>query len=162
MSASPPGAMVDRAFRVGLVLKGLDGILELVGGLLLLVVTPSQIHGLVQALTMHELSEDPQDLVAGALVRTSEQLSVSATTFAAIYLLVHGLVKVLLVGAVLRDRLWAYPVLIGFLVLFICYPAYQLTLHFSWPVVALIAFDSIMLVLTSIEYRSHLARRTTT
>jgi uncharacterized membrane protein len=59
-------------------------------------------------------------------------LSVSTTLLGAIYLLAHGIVEVILVVAVLRGKLWAYPWLIGFLVAFIGYQGYELVVHFSW------------------------------
>ncbi len=37
------GDLLDRAFAVGIILKGLDGVLEVVGGVLLLVVSPTTI-----------------------------------------------------------------------------------------------------------------------
>lgn len=151
--------LLDRFFRVALVLKGLDGVLELVGGILLLVVTPDQINALVRFLTQHELSEDPNDLVANALLTFAQSLDVSATTFAAAYLLVHGVVKVLLVGAVLADRLWAYPWLIAFLVVFIAYQVYVMAIGFTWGMLALTLFDLVIVWLTAREYRVHKARR---
>ena len=105
--------LLDRAFFVGLILKVLDGILELAGGVLLLLVTPDQTRAAVAAVTRGELAEDPIDLVANLLVRYANELNVSTTQFGAFYLLVHGLVKVLLAGAVLRDKIWAYPWLIA-------------------------------------------------
>ncbi len=56
--------MLDRTFHVSLLLKGLDGTLELIGGVLLLVVSSSRLDSLIQFLTQHELSEDPKDLIA--------------------------------------------------------------------------------------------------
>lgn len=54
MAATEPRAtLLDRAFLVSLILKGLDGLLELVGGVLLLIVAPSQISALVRFLTQH-------------------------------------------------------------------------------------------------------------
>ena len=85
-----------------MVLKGLDGALELIGGLLLLVVSPAAIQALVRSLTQHELSEDPHDFVANHLVRLAQGLSHHTELYAAIYLLVHGIAKVVLVVAVLR------------------------------------------------------------
>ena len=52
---------LDQAFLIGIILKGLDGLLELVGGLLLLVISPAAIDRVTRALTQHELSEDPRD-----------------------------------------------------------------------------------------------------
>jgi len=46
----------DRVFEIGIILKGLDGVLETIGGLLLLAVTPATINDVVSRLTQHELS----------------------------------------------------------------------------------------------------------
>jgi len=91
------GTWVDKTFKVSLVLKGPDGVLEPIGGVLLLLVSPAQIGSLVQFLTQYELSEDPHGLVATFLVHIAGTLTVSETLFDAIYLLLDGLVKVVLV-----------------------------------------------------------------
>lgn len=164
MKRSPIGpatrdpAWLDKAFRISLVLKGLDGVLELVGGILLLLVSPDQIGSVVRTLTQHELAEDPQDLLAGALVHAAGTMTLSASLFGAIYLLLHGLVKVVLVWAVLKDRLWAYPWMIAFLLIFICFQEYQIWVAFSWGLFLLTLFDIVIVWLTWHEYRSHRAR----
>ncbi|MGO4534203.1 DUF2127 domain-containing protein [Leifsonia sp. 2MCAF36] len=151
-------SLLDRTFFVSLVLKGLDGAVELVAGFALLVVSPAQLEAVTRALTRHELHEDPHDPIANALVNYAGGLSVSTTLFGAIYLLAHGIVKVILVVAVLRDKLWAYPWLIGFLVAFIGYQSYELVVHFTWGLAALTAFDIFIVVLTVREYRLHRRR----
>lgn len=150
--------LLDKAFKVSLVLKGLDGVLELVGGILLLLVSPAQLGSLVQILTQHELSEDPHDHIATALVHLAGTMTVSATLFGAIYLLLHGLVKIVLVWAVLKDKLWAYPWMIAFLSVFILYQSYELVVSFTWGMVLLTAFDIFILWVTAHEYRAHRSR----
>jgi len=157
----PDPILLDRTFRVTLVLKGLDGVLEVIGGVLLLLVPPQQIDALARFLTQHELSEDPHDPIANAVRHLTESLSVSAALFGAAYLLLHGLVKVVLVWAVLRHRLWAYPWMIGFLVVFIGFQAYQLVVAFSWGILLLTAFDILVVVLTWREYRMRRRASTT-
>ena len=144
---------LERTFRVSVVLKGIDGVLELVGGILLLFLTPERIGAVVRFLTQHELGQDPDDPVANALVRASHQLTGSATLFGAIYLLLHGVVKVVLVWAVLRRRFWAYPWMIGFLVVFILWQCWELSRHASWGLVALTLFDILVVALTVREWR---------
>jgi uncharacterized membrane protein len=151
--------LLDRTFFVSLIVKLVDGVLELVGGVVLLLMAPGQIQRAVAAVTRGELAEDPNDLVANLLVRYAGQLNVSLTVFGAWYLLVHGVVKVLLVAAVLRDHLWAYPWLIGFLVAFIGFQGYELVAHFSWGLLLLTVFDVFIVYLTVREYRRHKARR---
>ncbi len=159
MKTKPAGtSLLDRTFRVSLILKGLDGVLELIGGILLLVVTPRQIGDLVRFLTQHELAQDPHDFLANSLVHLSSNLSGSATLFGAIYLLLHGLVKIVLVWAVLKDKLWAYPWMIAFLLVFILYQGYRIAVAFSWGLVLLTAFDIFIVWITAREYRIHRAR----
>jgi hypothetical protein len=58
-AAKPLSPALDTTFKAGLALKGLDGILEVAGGILLLFLSPQAIQHLVRVLTAHELSEDP-------------------------------------------------------------------------------------------------------
>jgi len=155
----PRLTLLDRVFYVSLILKGLDGVLELVGGVLLLVITPAQIGAIARFLTLHELSEDPQDFIANSVLNLVAGLNVSVALFGAFYLLLHGVVKVVLVWAVLRDRLWAYPWLIAFLLLFIAYQGYELVVAFSWALLLLTVFDIFIVFLTVREYGIHRARR---
>ena len=60
----------------------------------------------------------------------------------------------LLVGLVLRDKLWAYPWMIALLLAFIGYQAYQLTSKFSIALILLSLFDALVVWLTWREYRS--------
>lgn len=153
------GSLLDRGFAVGLILKGLDGVLELVGGVLLLFVAPATIHRVVVALTHGELSEDPHDFIAVHLLHATAGLSASSVGFAAVYLLAHGVVKVVLVIAVLQNRLWAYPWMIAFLLLFIGYQLYRIALHATAGLIALTVFDAVVVWLTYREYRKQRTRR---
>ncbi|HKR70782.1 MAG TPA: DUF2127 domain-containing protein [Streptosporangiaceae bacterium] len=149
-------------FEIGLILKGLDGILEVIGGILLAVVSPQAISHFVHNITAHELSEDPHDLIARSLLHATGHLSGSSTTFGAIYLLSHGAAKVVLVALVLKRKLWAYPWLIVLLIAFIIYQIYRLTaVHFSWGLTALTVFDAALVWLTWREYQFQKAKRTT-
>ncbi|MDP9887367.1 DUF2127 domain-containing protein [Pseudarthrobacter enclensis] len=154
MEKTRPGTgALDRTFRVSLILKGLDGVLELIGGLLLLLVTPEQIGALARFLTQHELAQDPHDVVANSLLHLTANLSGSASLFGAVYLLLHGAVKIVLVWAVLKEKLWAYPWMIAFLLVFIAYQAYRISVAFSWGMVLLTAFDIFIVWITWHEYR---------
>jgi uncharacterized membrane protein len=148
-----PKDSLDRLFAIGIIGKGLNGLAELVGGLLLLFVTPDRIHHLVAAVTRGELSEDPSDLVARYLLHTASGLTGSAVIFGAVYLLVHGAVKIVLVIALLMNKLWAYPWMIVVLLIFIGYQLYRIALHPSAGLIALTLFDAVIVTLTWLEYR---------
>ena len=151
--------LLDRTFEIGIILKGLDGLLELIGGALLLAVSPATINEIVGALTQHELSEDPRDFVASHLLRVSHGLTGPSVGFAAAYLLLHGIVKVVLVLALLRNKLWAYPWTIAFLVAFIGYQLYRIALHPTLGLVTLTIFDAVIVWLTWREYQKQRAER---
>jgi uncharacterized membrane protein len=151
--------LLDRTFEIGIILKGLDGLLELVGGALLLAMSPATINRIAVALTQHELSEDPHDLIATHLLGVSHGLTGSTVGFAAAYLLLHGTVKVVLVLALLRNKLWAYPWMIAFLVAFIAYQLYRIALHPTFGLSVLTIFDAAIVWLTWREYRKQRTAR---
>ena len=157
MSWFRPRDLLDQNFEVGIILKGLDGVLEVIGGLLLLIVSPATIDRVVTGLTQHELSEDPNDFLATHLLRTAHGLTGSAVLFGAVYLLAHGLVKIILVTALLKNQLWAYPWTIGFLGVFIVYQLYRLSFRPSLGLTALTIFDMVIAWLTYREYRKQRA-----
>jgi uncharacterized membrane protein len=144
---------LDRTFRISISLKGLDGVLEIIGGLVLLFVAPATLHSWARSLTAHELAQDPHDYVAIHLMHSASQLSRSTTLFGAAYLLSHGIAKVVLVVALLRNQLWAYPWLIALLAVFIIYQLYRLSQRFSVGLTLLTLFDAFVLTLTILEYR---------
>lgn len=155
------GDALDRTFAIGIIAKGLDGIIEIVGGLLLLAATPDAIDRLLTAITREELAEDPSDFLATRLLHlsASDTFTAGGLRFAAIYLLAHGVVKVVLVAAVLRDKLWAYPWMIGFLLLFIGYQLYRIAVDPTAGMIALTAFDAVLTWLATREWQRHRARQ---
>ena len=159
MSQFKPRDPFDRLFEIGIILKGLDGILETIGGLLLLAVTPATINRLAEWLTQHELSEDPHDFIASHLLGYAHGLTGSAVTFAAVYLLLHGITKIVLVAALLRNQIWAYPWMIGFLLIFIVYQLYRIVLSPTFGLTALTIFDAIIVWLTWREWRKQTTDR---
>jgi uncharacterized membrane protein len=153
VSQFKPRDSLDRLFEIGIILKGLDGIFETIGGLLLLAVSPVTINHLTAWLTQHELSEDPHDFIANHLLRYAHGLTGSAVTFAAVYLLLHGVTKVVLVIALLRNQIWAYPWMIAFLLIFIGYQLYRIALSPTLGLSVLTAFDAFIVWLTWREWR---------
>jgi uncharacterized membrane protein len=154
----PKESGLDRTFRISIMLKGLDGVLEVIGGIVLLFVSPARLQSWAKTLTAHELAQDPHDFIARHLLNSASQLSHGMTLFAAVYLLTHGIAKIVLVVALLRGQLWAYPWMIALLGSFIIYQIYRLSYRFSIWLLLLTLFDMFVIVLTILEY--HRRRRT--
>ncbi len=151
------GDAIDRVFVLGIIAKGLNGLVEIIGGLVLLLVTRGQLTGWVAGLASGELAEDPHDFIATRLLHWSAHntLTDSGLRFAGVYLLSHGAVKVVLVAAVLRRKLWAYPWMLAFLVAFIGYQLYRIWVDPTTGMIALTCFDTVLAWLTFREWRRH-------
>lgn len=148
------GTMLHDAFRAGITLKGFDGILEVMGGVLLRFVKPHSMDRMVRWIFQHELSRDPRDFIAVHALHATQHLTGEGRTFASIYLVAHGLVKIGLVTALWRDKLWAYPLSICVFSFFDVYQLYRFAHTHSLALVVLTVFDIMVICLTWREYRA--------
>ncbi|MCT8328973.1 DUF2127 domain-containing protein [Albidovulum sediminis] len=147
-----PESEIRRVFQISLWLKGAHSLLEVLGGLALTFVSHDLILRIVSALTAAELLEDPRDLVANALRQLAEGFTTDAQSFAAWYLFSHGLIKLVLIAAVLAKRIWAYPAFIVAMIGFILYQGYRMSLDLTFILVAITLLDLVVLVLAWHEY----------
>ena len=145
--------LLDKVFEVGILLKGIDGLLEIAGGVLLLLIKPQYLNRLASALTQHELSEDPHDFLSSYILHSTQNLAAGSLVFAALYLLSHGITKIILIWEILHDRFWAYLGLIYLTIGFMIYQTYRFTYSHSISLVLLTLFDGVIVYLTVVEYR---------
>lgn len=145
--------ILHEAFEIGLGLKALVALSELLAGLALYLVPNDRIVALASWLTAHEIAEDPADRVANLVMRGATAFSIGSQDFFAFYLASHGLVKLAVLGALARGFGWAYPLAMAVMGWFILYQLYRLTLGFSGMLVALTLFDLVVLALIWHEYR---------
>ena len=123
--------VVHKSFEIGIFLKGIDGILEVIGGILLIFLNKVRLNNLFILLTQHELWEDPHDIIANFMLKFSSTFSISTQYFGVFYLISHGVIKLILVILLLRKKIWAYPLTIVSLILFIVYQIYRYTINHS-------------------------------
>lgn len=142
-----------RVFYIGIVFKGLDGLGELLIGIALLFISPTQIHELVALATRGELSEDPHDLTANLLLKSTAHISNATTTFLVIYLFIHAIVKLVSVWGILARHRWAYPFALITLSLLTLYQFYDIVVKPSAGIILLTILDIIVLWLIFREYR---------
>ncbi len=145
--------LIHRVFEASVALKALHALIECIGGILLYAVTTADIVQTVRWMTQSELVEDPQDLVANALLHLASTLSVDAKSFYAFYLLSHGLVKLVLAAGLMANRQWAYPASLAALLSFVAYQLYRFSYTHAWGLLALTLFDIFLIWLVWHEYR---------
>ena len=142
-----------RLFLLSVWTKGIAGLLETIGGLLLLFIPKSGLNAFVIFLTAPELAEDPTDRLATLLQRIVQELGADTKFFASSYLIVHGLIKVFLVAGLLGGRLWSYSVSLWFLAAFIGYQTYRFLFTHSLWLIALNVIDVVVAYLIWREYQ---------
>jgi len=144
---------IHQIFEVSILLKGAHALIECIGGLALAFISTGAIAGWVNSLTQDELIEDPKDFIGTHLMSMAQNLTVSTQHFYAFYLLSHGVIKVFLVIGLLRGKLWAYPVSLVVLCLFITYQLYRFSYTHGFGLIVLTVFDLIVMGLIWHEYR---------
>ncbi|MDB5238607.1 MAG: hypothetical protein JWM46_877 [Candidatus Kaiserbacteria bacterium] len=148
-------------FRISIFLKGVVSLLEIIGGVLALFIPVSAVTAYMVRLAEGELSEDGYDFIATHLIQLAHSLSVTGGLFIGIYLLSRGLIKLVLVVALLKNQLWAYPSSLAVLGLFVLYQAYEILHTHSVFLIALTLFDLLVMWFIWREYevlRSHVVR----
>ena len=140
-------------FIVSVILKGFNAAVEIIGGIIVAIVSQSFIIKIVLFLTQEELLEDPSDKIANYLINSAQYFSLSAKHFIAFYLLSHGIIKLALVIGLLKNKLWSYPVSIVVFGIFIIYQIYRYYFTHSLWLLILTAFDLIVVWLVWHEYK---------
>lgn len=153
MSWYKPSNVLDKVFEGGIILKGIDGLLEFLGGLLVLFISPATLHGFITFITHRELVEDPHDVVANLLIQATSHYAAGGRTFLVIYLWIHAAIKIVAVIGILKNQLWAYPFSLMTLGLLVVYQLYSI--FFVKPSIGMIlltVFDVFILWLIWREY----------
>ncbi len=140
-------------FKFGLLVKGIDGVLGMMGGFVVLFIGTGTIIKVFNIVTRYELTEDPNDFIANSLIRFSANLSLDTKIFIAFYLIGYSLVKVVLVVGLWKNKKWAYPTAIIVMMLFV---VYQLFGYYHTHSVSLAIFtiiDILIIYLIYTEYK---------
>ena len=151
--------LLHDSFRVGITLKGLDGILEVLASLALYLTSPAKMTEVVRRLVEHMVARMPNGLLAAHLIEASQKLNNDSREFAVLYLLAHGLVKVILVICLWMNKLWAYPLTIAIFGLFMLYQMGRFAHTHSIAMVLLTVFDGVIIYLTWVEFQQQKKRR---
>ncbi|MEI6288176.1 MAG: DUF2127 domain-containing protein [bacterium] len=155
---NPEDEILHEAFEIGIALKGINGLFETILGIALFFISPSQIAELALYLTRSELLEDPHDFITNYILNSSQHFSSGFHLFLIIFLLSHGLIKLLLVVSLFKKQLWAYPLGIAIFTGFGAYQMYSYFYSHSILLLILTVLDIIVIFLTWHEYQ-HIKRR---
>jgi uncharacterized membrane protein len=140
-------------FWVGIIFKAINGVLETVGGGILLFISNETIASFTYKLLQPELAEDPNDWLANHLLTWVLHLSAGTKTFVIAYLLVHGIVKLVIVVAIWFSQLWAYWMAGIVFSLFVIYQMAHFAVTHSMMMLFLTVVDLVIIALLPPEHR---------
>ena len=140
-------------FDFALILKIVNGALEMLAALLVLFVPPTLVVRLAEFATGGELAQDIDDPIATAIQGAAGAFAVHTHYFLALYLALHGSIKVLLVIGIFAKKRAAYPLFMIALAIFGTYEAYRGFVLHETLLKAIAVFDFALLLLTAHEYR---------
>lgn len=146
-------SFVHRAFWISLIIKGIDGALQLLGGFAVIFVEPGTLGNAYRWLTRFLFGKREGNPEAAFIRDAAHSFNMSIEVLVAIYLLVHGIIKVLLVYGLLKERLWVFPAAFAGFGFFLALEIYRITVHFYWGILILMCIDIFVITMVIMEYR---------
>jgi uncharacterized membrane protein len=140
-------------FRIGILVKALDGFLEMCAGVFLYFVSYSAINGLLFSIFHQEITETPRDVFWAYLINEWHSIALSGHSFWGVLFIAHGLTKLALSAALLKNYVWAYPTAAVVFTLFVIYELISVIHQPSLFLWLITIFDVIVIGLILHEYR---------
>lgn len=150
----------ETVYKIGVGLKGFDGLVELLTGITLWI-SPSLVHTILSAIASEfgERQGGVFQFIAVNIARVDSDLAHSGIVFLVLFLITHGLVKLVLVYCLLREIIKAYPAALTILVLFLVYQLYILVVQPSIGMVLFTILDAVIIWLVWGEYQDLKAKK---
>ncbi len=140
------------SFYGGLIFKAAIGFFEISVSIILWFASIDILKKFTLILASHELLEDPGDLLANWIVDAANNLSISTKSFITLYLLVHGVVKLVLITLLIKKKKWSYPAAMMLLLTTIFIQLVRIVEHYSAVLTVLNIIDIIIFAVVWREY----------
>jgi uncharacterized membrane protein len=122
---------IYQLFEISVLIKALGSIGEMVAGAAIAFVPSTLVLNTALFLSQGDIGGDADDFVARGLVDVAHWLLISNSLLIGAYLFARGFIQFLLVIALFKNKLWAYPAMLAVLLLFVITQAYQIYLSHS-------------------------------
>jgi len=139
-------------YKTGIALKAIVGVIEVIAGTAFLFMSHAAIYSLINSVFGGRLGENSGDWFWQIVSAGLNDLATSGEGVWAFVFLSHGIIKLLLIGGLWKERLWSYPTSAFVFTLFIFYQAYQLASIWSFALFAITALDVAIVALVLYEY----------
>jgi len=147
--------IIDKIFDLAVIIKSFFGCFEILSGVVLAFSGKLVTDNFILDLARQEILEDPHDFIANYLINSANNFVNGSQLFAVLYLLVHGFVNIILIIALLKNKVWAYhSALTGFSV-FIVYQVFRYFHTQSATLLLLTVFDIFVVLVIFLEYNKN-------
>ncbi len=144
----------ERLYRIGIIIKGIDGFLQLFAGVAILI-SPRLVHvvlgSLITQLGAHNTR--PFQFLAEYVGRVDANLVRSGLIFLTLFLIFHGVIKIGLAYCLLRRIEHAYPIALILLLVFLGYEVYVFATSLSILLAIFMVLDMAIIWLVWNEYQ---------
>ena len=156
MKPSLEETIIYDGFLISVLLKGAISLAEVIVGVVIFFIPPASIV----AVAIFFLNYIPSGALQSTLMLEVAKYTTGAVMFVALYLLSRGLIKVVLIWALLANKLWAYPFSLIVLALFVVYQLYQISTEHSLIIIGITLFDLVVMFFIYREWRIVTAHQT--
>ena len=145
--------IINMGFYSGLAIKALNALMEFIGGFLMIVLNHEGLNRLIRLIAIPELREDPNDIVMNHLITLGQNFSISSQHSVAVYMLLHGTTKLVVIGLLWKKKMWAYLPAVAVFGLFIAYEMYSYMHSRSVLMLMIVIIDIAIIVMIILEYK---------
>jgi uncharacterized membrane protein len=143
---------LNQIYIASLLLKGFNALLECGLGAFLGVYKSADMHSLLLHWFDGPFFHGKGAWIASSVLDYSASVPEATHSFFAIYLMLHGLAKVVLVSGLLAKKNWAYPLALAALSGFILYQIFRYMHSHALGLVVLTVFDILVLAMIVNDY----------
>jgi uncharacterized membrane protein len=144
---------IGQYFKISVLLKGAISLAEMIAGVALLFLPLSFFVDLAIAIAGQLLPLQISAFISSQLLELLHQFANISGLFIAVYIFSRGFIKVALIWAMLKNKLWAYPSSLVVLGLFVMYQIFELIKTGSLAIIALTIFDLVVMYFIWREYQ---------
>lgn len=141
--------IIEGGYFISILLKGLISLIETISGTVLLFIPPSLYLGFLDRL----VDFIPFVHLSTQLDAELAQYTAHTAHFVAFYFFIRGIVKLVLIIALLRNKLWAFPFLLAVMGALVLYQLWQIFTTHSYLVIGITLFDLIVMYFVYREWR---------
>lgn len=152
--------IINTSFYAGLFVKAVNAFVEFLGGIIMLTLNHEKLTSLIEHIALPELRQDPNDVLMNYLITLGQNLSIGSQHSIAVYMLLHGSIKLAVIYLLWKKKIWAYKPAVAVFGLFIAYELYSYLNSHSLIMLCIIIIDAAIIAMIILEYRHLKAEKT--